>query len=139
MGIRGVRPKSPDERALAQPPGRGAKTDGSGSVAGEIKPTVPTIARPKFLKKRAAAIWNEYAPELVKNGQLTKLRVHQFALYCVLAAEFEESAAKSEKMIASRIVQMNSLAGDFGMNGDPRRGGAPSGHEAPEDPASKYL
>lgn len=133
MAERGRKPMSAAEKVAAGNPGHRP------IVFPSVLPESdrPTIPRPKFLVDRAAEIWDEYADELIKIGQLTKLRVHQFAMWCTLAAEFEKLAARGETLLGSKITQMNSLAQSFGMNGDPRK--IPAANDKPVDPAEKYL
>src|SRR5688500_3709433 len=66
---------------------------------------------PQFLKGRPAAIWREYSPELIRLGLLTSVDGHMFAIWCGLAAEFEDNPI----LHASRIAQLRALASSFGL------------------------
>lgn len=97
------------------------------------------VIRPKFLRGRAARLWDEYAPELIRIGTLTSVDAHMFATWCALAAELEKSPAN---MNASRIGQMRALASSFGMDASSRArigtaAGGSKGAPAPRDPDDK--
>ena len=92
--------------------------------------------KPKFLKGRAARIWDEYAPELERIGILTAVDGHLFAAWCILAAELEIQAGK---MNVSRIAQMRMLAASFGLEPSSRARLVVKPHETSEDPAARYL
>jgi phage terminase small subunit len=98
----------------------------------------PTLGckRPKFLKGRAARIWDEYAPELERIGVLTAVDGHLFAAWCTLAAELETQAGK---MSAPRIAQMRMLAAAFGLEPSSRARLVVKSDEIVEDPAARYL
>jgi phage terminase small subunit len=93
-------------------------------------------AKPKFLKGRAARIWDEYAPELERIGILTAVDGHLFAAWCTLAAELEVQAGK---MSAPRIAQMRMLAAAFGLDPSSRARLVVKPDETAEDPAARYL
>lgn len=91
---------------------------------------------PKFLTGRAAAIWKEYAPELIRLGLLTSLDGYSFAVWCSLTAQYEEN----EAMNAGRLAQMRGLAACFGLEPASRARLSPGGAEEPEDdPAEAYF
>jgi phage terminase small subunit len=92
--------------------------------------------KPKFLKGRAARIWDEYAPELERTGVLTAVDGHLFAAWCTLAAELEVQAGK---MSAPRIAQMRMLAAAFGLEPSSRARLVVKPDEKTEDPAAPYL
>lgn len=71
-----------------------------------------TVNKPVFLMGRAAAVWDEYAPELISFDLITSADCHTFAALCCLMAEFE---ADPGNMVASRIAQMRALWAEFGM------------------------
>jgi phage terminase small subunit len=91
--------------------------------------------KPAFLKGRAAKIWAEYAPQLIRLRLLTEIDAHHFAAWCSLAAEFERDP---QRMTASRIAQMRTLGSLFGL--DPSSRARLSVKDQPtSDPASKYF
>jgi phage terminase small subunit len=93
--------------------------------------------KPKFLKGRAAKIWDEYAPQLTAMGVLTSVDSHTFAAWCCLAAEFERAP---DRMQAARIAQMRALAAAFGLEASARsRLTTSDGKPNKEDPADKYF
>jgi phage terminase small subunit len=93
--------------------------------------------KPKFLKGRAANIWDEYAPELERIGVLTAVDGHMFATWCLLAEEVERDAAR---MSASRISQMRALASSFGLDASSRsRLSVRVDGKAKDDPAERYF
>jgi phage terminase small subunit len=92
--------------------------------------------KPKFLKGRAARIWDEYAPELERIGLLTTVDGHVFAAWCTLAAELESQAGK---MSAPRIAQMRMLAAAFGLEPSSRARLVVKPDENTEDAAARYL
>ena len=102
----------------------------------EPKPPQGVVLKPKFLKGRAAKIWDEYAPSLAKMGVLTPVDAHQFALWCSLAAEFESGP---ERMTAARIAQMRAAASSFGLEPSSRSRLKTNGGEESKDPADKYF
>jgi phage terminase small subunit len=103
---------------------------------GEIKPE-GHATRPKFLKGRAAKIWEEYAPQLTKLGVLTSIDAHQFATWCSLAAQLEDDP---EGLDTSRIAQMSKIASCFGMDPSARaKLCIVSREKETSDPSDKYL
>jgi phage terminase small subunit len=98
---------------------------------------VSSCPKPKFLKGRAAKIWDEYAPELERIGVLTAVDGHMFATWCVLAEEVERDA---KGMTASRIAQMRALASSFGLDASSRSRLSVKGDgKAKDDPADRYF
>jgi phage terminase small subunit len=93
--------------------------------------------KPKFLKGRAAKIWDEYAPELERIGVLTAVDGHMFATWCVLAEEVERDA---KGMTASRIAQMRALASSFGLDASSRsRLSVKGADKSKDDKADQYF
>jgi phage terminase small subunit len=92
--------------------------------------------KPKFLKGRAAKIWDDYAPELERIGVLTAVDGHMFATWCVLAEEVERDAAR---MTASRIAQMRGLASSFGLDASSRSRLSVKDGKPKDDPADRYF
>jgi phage terminase small subunit len=94
------------------------------------------VIRPRFLKGRAAKIWEEYAPELIRLKLLTSVDAHTFAAWCALTAEFEKDPTK---MLAAKIGQMRALAAAFGMEASSRArlGTAPKSDE--RDPFEDFM
>jgi phage terminase small subunit len=102
----------------------------------EPKPTAG-CSKPKFLKGRAARIWNEYAPELERLGLLTSVDAPMFAAWCQLVEEFEKNP---QTMTAARISQMRGLAAAFGMEPSARaRLSVKQDGDKEADPAERYF
>ena len=93
--------------------------------------------KPKFLKGRAAKIWDEYAPELERIGVLTAVDGHMFATWCVLAEDVERDP---KGMTASRIAQMRALASSFGLDASSRsRLSVKGADKSKDDKADQYF
>jgi phage terminase small subunit len=75
----------------------------------EPKPEGKAV-RPKFLRGRAAELWDEYAPKLEAMGVLTDVDAHLFAAWCSLAAEMEK-----RPMSPAGVAQFRGLSAAFGM------------------------
>ena len=103
---------------------------------GEPEPPTGAIERPAFLKYRAAELWDERAPIYIAMGTLTVADVDNFAVWCVLMAEFDKS---QEKMQASLIAQMRLLGAEFGMGASARAKLGTSGNKKPTDPADEFF
>jgi phage terminase small subunit len=101
----------------------------------EPEPPEGNVERPAFLKYRAAEIWDERAQIFITMGTLTVADVDNFAAWCVLMAEFEQS---QEKMQASMIAQMRMLAADFGM-GASARAKLGTGGKKQTDPSDQFF
>lgn len=101
----------------------------------EPTPPVGEIVRPAFLKYRAAELFDERSPIYIAMGTLTVADVDNFAVWCVLMAEFEKS---QEKMQASQVAQMRMIGAGFGMDASSRAkmgaGGKPK-----DDPADEFF
>ena len=104
--------------------------------AAEPEPPPGEIVRPEFVKYRAAELWNEYAPALVAMGTLTVVDVPNFAIWCVLMAEFEEVKAK---MKPSGIAQMRMLGASLGMDASARAKLGNGGKAKQDDPANAFF
>jgi phage terminase small subunit len=79
----------------------------------KAEPTPPggEVERPR-MPKRAAMVWDRYAPMVMGMGLLTPVDVPAFATLCGLIAQSERNP---EEMPANRIGRMESLFGQFGM------------------------
>lgn len=103
----------------------------------EPEPPQGEIKRPAYLKYRAAELWDEYAPALVEMGTLTVVDVPNFAMWCKLAAEFEDNFAG---MNASMIAQARMLAASLGMDASARAKLGTSGNKKSQaDPADEFF
>ncbi len=127
--MRGRKPKPSAQKLITGNPGHRRVNRAEPTPAGEA-------ARPKFLKRRAAKIWEQYAPELERIGILTSIDSHTFAVWCSLTAEFEDSP---RTMSANRISQMRALASSFGMDPSARSRFSVRDAEGSSDPADKYF
>lgn len=76
----------------------------------EPKPKTPLGGRPKFLKDRAAELWDHWAPRAWWLGDVDCFKL---AGFCCLQAEFEEDP---KGMIASRITQWRMLGSELGFD-----------------------
>lgn len=110
MAIRGRKPKPTHLKLIEGNPGERPLNENEPKPEGDV-------LKPRFLKGRAAAIWDEYAPELIRLNVLTSVDAHMFATWCALAAELERSP---RNMTAARIAQMRALASSFGMDASSR-------------------
>lgn len=94
------------------------------------------VVMPRFLKGRAAKVWGEYAPELIRLKVLTSIDVHTFAIWCALTAEFERDPAG---MVAAKISQMRGIAASFGMEASARARMGVGGKDSAVDPFADFL
>lgn len=92
---------------------------------------------PAYLGKyRAAELWEEYAPKLIAMGTLTVVDVPNFAMWCVLTAQFEEVKAA---MKASDIAQLRMLGAALGMDASARAKLGSSDKKKTKDPADAFF
>jgi phage terminase small subunit len=103
----------------------------------EPRPSAGAV-KPRFLRGRAAVIWDEYVPELERLGLLRSVDAPMFATWCQLVAEFQRSP---RGMTASRISQMRGLAAAFGMEPSARSRLSVKQDDGSNeaDPAAKYF
>ena len=94
------------------------------------------VKKPAYVKGRAGWIWNARAPGLTSIGILREHDAEMFAIWCCLAAEFEDSPSM---MNAARIGQLRGLAASFGMTPSDRARLPADGSPAPVDEFEKYL
>ena len=139
--MRGRKPKPPEVKEVLGNPGHRP-----------IPPSTPPpaeagdgiIERPKFLKGKAAKVWDFYVPRM---PWLKSVDAHCMAAWCVLVAEFEKDAGK---MTASRITQMRTFGSLLGLDPSTRGRLSASSFEKPpapesanerpaKDPAEKYF
>jgi phage terminase small subunit len=92
------------------------------------------VARPDFLTGRPAAIWDEYAPQLVGANLLTALDVPLFSVWCQLAAE-----AETGDIATPRLVQFRGISASFGLEPSARARIGPAPAVAKADPAESYF
>ena len=104
--MRGRRPKPTALKLLEGNPGK--------RPLPENEPTPPDgdVVRPR-MRKRAAEVWEQYAPMVIEMGLLTPVDVPAFAMLCALVAEAQKDP---ESMAAARIARMESLFSRFGMD-----------------------
>jgi phage terminase small subunit len=127
--MRGRKPKPTPLRLLTGNAGKRALPVNEPKPEGEV-------VRPRFLKGRAAGIWDEYAPELIRLGVLTSIDAHTFAAWCALTAEFERAPTK---MLAAKITQMRGLAASFGMDASSRTRLGTGGKAKEADPFEDFM
>lgn len=111
-------------------PGKRAVPEPAPPPPGEVVP-------PAHLKDRARDIWDEKAPTLVDLGILNPLGVEMFAVWCELAALFENGPLTYN---AALLSQWRGLGSSFGMDAasyQKLHGG--SGKQAPKDPAEAFF
>jgi phage terminase small subunit len=127
--VRGRKPTPTHLKVLRGNPGKRALPKNEPQPQGEVE-------KPRFLKGRAAKLWDQYAPELIRLRVLTVIDAHNFAAWCSLAAEFEKDPAG---MVAAKIGQMRGLASSFGMDAAARARLGGSGEKPAEDPFVEYM
>jgi phage terminase small subunit len=93
-------------------------------------PPAGEVVRPR-MGKRAAGVWDRYAPMVEEMGLLTPVDVPAFAMLCALIAEAE---FKPRDMPANRIARMEALFGQFGMTPSSRARLGGSGKQKPANP-----
>lgn len=94
------------------------------------------VRKPGFVKDKAAALWKQYAPELIRMGVLKSTDAHMFGVWCWLMAEFEESPRHFN---AAKLTQLRALASSFGMDPSSRSRIAVTGNNIGNDPAEEYF
>jgi phage terminase small subunit len=82
----------------------------------EPKPTVG-CAKPDYLDEAAGAVWDRFAPELIRIGVLTKVDEVPFARFCILSAE---SIANPYAFPTNKEQQLRMYANEFGMTASGR-------------------
>lgn len=75
MGKRGPAPKPTNLRVL-----HGDRSDRINSA--EPKPSTTDVVPPAWLSEAGLAVWEQYAPELLRTGVLTAWDVEAFAAWC---------------------------------------------------------
>jgi phage terminase small subunit len=71
------------------------------------------VRKPRNVVGRAAEIWAQYAPLLVKSGVLKATDVYMMAAWCQLAATMERVGA--ERMHHKILARFCSISGELGM------------------------
>lgn len=89
--------------------------------------------RPKWLKGRAAKIWDEY---IVIGHWLTAAETPKFAVWCELTAETEGGVKHMEN---PRIAQWRALGSELGFDPASRTRLGGKSKETKKDPAEKYF
>jgi hypothetical protein len=102
----------------------------------EPKPPAGTPVKPRFLKGKAAKIWDEYAALCAGMGTLARGDEPEFSTWCCLQAEFESDP---DRFTASRIAQKRALAERFCIAGAGSRAKVSVKDDRDEDPAEKYF
>ena len=87
--------------------------------------------RPRYLKGRAAKLWDQVAAFA---WWLSEVDSYKLGMWCTLQAEFEYAP---EKMIASRITQLRAVGGDLGIDPAARARLGIIGRKTPEKPIGK--
>jgi phage terminase small subunit len=103
------------------------RPDRESTVEGDAVPLPP---RPKYLKGRAAKIWDEMAERM---PELTEFQIAVLESFCSLKSEYERSP---DAMPTSRIVEMRRQAE---LLLAPRGLPAEKANAKPKDPAEKYF
>ena len=78
----------------------------------EPKPEIGIGDAPKWMARLAKAVWRDLQADIAP-GVLTQQDRQAFAVLCCLVDQFRRSPGA---MQTSRIAQMNSLLGQFGMS-----------------------
>ncbi len=84
------------------------RKDRHGAAENAPQPTGTPI-RPKFVKGRAAKIWDEYVERAF---WLTEAESHILAAWCLMTVELEKDI---DRMTAARIGQWRTLAAELGL------------------------
>lgn len=71
------------------------------------------VRKPKGLRGRASAIWDELAPILEDMGTLKSPDAHLFANWCRLAAKSE---TRFSQMSVAELTEMRRIGDSFGMS-----------------------
>lgn len=129
MATRGPKPK-PTELHLVQGTYRPERHEDQ--AENEPKPE-GKLEKPKYLKGRAARVWDRIAPKL---EWLTEVDSDTLALWCGLQAEYESNLAD---MPSSRISQIRVLAAELGMTASGRARIGASGKPKKVDPTAKFF
>ena len=87
-------------------------------------------------RKRAVALWNEYAPALELLGTLKAESAGMFGVWCMLMAEFERNP---NRMPASKIAQIRFLSSSLGMDPSTRGKFSTPKPNANQDPAEEFF
>jgi P27 family predicted phage terminase small subunit len=105
MGKRGPHP-APTALKLV----RGTRADRVNDA--EPVPSTTSVEPPAWLGDDALAIWDEYAPDLIRKGVLTAWDVEAFAVTCDAAARRRRAVAEVAK--DGEVVELEV----FGKNGE---------------------
>lgn len=94
------------------------------------------VQKPRGLNRRAAQVWDEFAPICVEMGTLKSPDVHQFAVWCRLAAKSE---TRFGSMSVAELTEMRRIGDSFGMSaqGRARLGKVPK--KTPANPFEKLA
>lgn len=108
MAIRGRRPNLSIVRDATGNPGKRKINELEPKPEGEA-------VRPAFVTGRARRLWDQIAPDMIKQGILTPWDAHSFGRLCCEWAEWEKNPAAFS---ASRKAEMRKHETQFGL-GDP--------------------
>jgi phage terminase small subunit len=95
----------------------------------DTEPPVGAPIKPKWLKRRAARIWDEYAPRLPWLGEIDSAML---AAWCSLYSELEADPT----LAAPRISQMRGLVAELGLTPSARTRFKADGEKKRADPAT---
>jgi phage terminase small subunit len=135
MAIRGRKPKPTHLKLVTGNPGKRPLPEGAPEIGGDL-------AKPKYLKGKAARIWDDVVGTCVWFGPAD---VYAIGMFCSLQAEYERGPTK---MIAARIAQLRAVRSELGLDPSSQsRLGAMKGRrknpdgegEKAKDPAQKYF
>lgn len=105
------RPKKPENVKVLQGTFR---KDRANAKAPRPRPGIPEA--PDWMPPEAQREWGRVVAELENLGIVCKLDRSDLAAYCVLWAQFVESAKKGELLPAAFIAQMRCYSNSFGLN-----------------------
>lgn len=129
MAVGGQRPKPVALKVVTGNPGKRAlprESPDPGGIEG----------RPRWLRGRPSAIWDEYAPRLDAMGVLRSADAHAFGAWCQLAALVEKGA---HRMSPPQLAQWRALTNEFGLNPSARARMVSDAPKPPADPAEAYF
>lgn len=94
------------------------------------------VAKPRGLRGRASAIWDELVPVLVDMGTLKSPDAHQFAVWCKLAAKSE---TQFNKMTVGELTALRLIGDGLGMSAVGRAKLGTVEKRKPDNPFSKIA
>jgi phage terminase small subunit len=103
-----------------------------------VEPVDPsTVQRPAFVKGKAKAVWDKYAPDRIDAGYLRPEDSHTFGQLCVRLADYEKDPSEFK---AADLSELRKRLEIFGMAGPQSRARFKAdGKSKSADPAERYF